>query len=104
MTQLPDLKTIKSNRKPFNITALDRPQVGSDNFFENVKNIVCTLDMESKQYYLFGVANCDHLLKKIDTPLSQMQHLSSTYNLTQLITKGWPCREIPRIDMNQSER
>ena len=44
---------IKLNSKAFNVTASYRPLNCKEGFFESQENIVCILDVESKEIYMY---------------------------------------------------
>ena len=78
---------MKPNSKAFNVTAIYRPPNCTEGFFENLENIVRTLDMESKEHILLGDLICNYLAENNDSQLMQLKQLSIIYQLEQLISQ-----------------
>lgn len=77
----------KPNSKAFNVTGAYRPPSCVDGFFENLENIIRTIDIESKEIIILGDLNCNYLRDRGDSQLSLLKQLSTIYHLKQLINE-----------------
>lgn len=82
------VEIIKAHIRPFLVTTIYRPPNSANNFIENIKKFVKTIDDENKVIYILGDFNCNILKTECDTATKNLKSFCDLYQMSQLIKEG----------------
>ena len=74
--------------RPFVVITVYRPPNAQTVFFNDLEQLVKTIDDENKEIYILGDLNCDLLKSISDQPTTKLKSIFEMYQLTQLIDEA----------------